>query len=80
MSYFGAEWEMQVSEAKCKKYLNGKDLPKMGYQTDLIVKRDEYGFMCHLTALNVSGTYFIACSNVERKYWPEFFGFTLYSA
>lgn len=77
MSYYGADWEWQTSKANAEKYLNGKPLPKMGYETDLIVKKDDYGFTCRLVILNISGTYFVACSNVERKYWPDFFGFTL---
>ena len=79
MSYYGAVWEIQTSKTNAKKYLKGKPLPKMGYETDLIVKKDDYGSNCRLVILNISGVYFIACNNVERKLWPEFFGFSLVS-
>lgn len=79
MSYYGGHWEISTSKANAEKYLNGKALPKIGYETDLIVRKDDYGFTCRLVIINVSGTFYVACSNVERKFWPEFFGFTLIS-
>lgn len=79
MAYHGAEWEIQTSESNAKKYLKGKPLPRMGYESEIMQKRDNYGFICRLCILNISGVYFVACSNVERKQWTEFFGFTLES-
>lgn len=77
MAYYGIEWEVSVSKAKAEKYLNGKSLPRMGYETDLSVKRDVYGFVCRLVVMNVSGGFYVACCSVPRREWSEFFGFEL---
>jgi hypothetical protein len=77
MSYFGNEWEIQISTKKAKHLLGDFPLPRMGHITDIKIKKCDYGFYHRLSVMNISGTYFVASSSIPHREWLSFFEFCL---
>lgn len=74
ISGFGTEYERRVSKAKAAQLLAPYPLPRMGYETDLSVKRDEYGLPRVLTVQNISGQFVVVCCSDPSADWRYIFG------
>ena len=75
-TYLGEEYDIPVGVARVKIIMQAigitKDVPKMGYEMDLVIS-DCRNYT--LKVFNISGQFFIGCSNHLKSHWIELFKF-----
>lgn len=74
ISGFGADYEHRISKARAVELLAPYPLPRIGYETDVSVKRDEYGLPLVLTVQNLGGRFVLVCASAPTKDWQSIFG------
>lgn len=78
-SYYGASHERAISRNEARKLLTehvgaSAELPRMGYETDIMVLPASFGFKARLSILNISGHFLLASVTDKRDTWLTVFG------
>lgn len=76
---YGEDYQIRIGAATVPKVLEyfGIDKfkhPKMGYETVLSRKVNDFGLYDYLTIQNISGHYYMSSVSVPVDYWPDCFG------
>ena len=74
--YYGPDHMVRISKSDARKLCGMYPLPEMGYSVTVAIKPDPVfsSFWYRLDVQNVSGDYFLACTNVTKDQWVEVFG------
>jgi hypothetical protein len=67
---YGVDYEVPIGVATARKLLNGKPLPRMGYEIAIATGADQ----SRLFLDNTSGSYWVASSVWPRTKWREIYG------
>ena len=72
--YMGADYMVKIGPKSARALCGMHPVPRVGYEYTVAVKNDNLGFSHRLTVQNVSGDFWLTCSNVSRSVWGETFG------
>ena len=77
--YYGPDYMVRIGKKDATGLCGMYPLPKIGYSVHVAIPIDlknSPDFKRLLDVQNISGSYFLACSNVPKNEWPTVFGVT----
>jgi len=72
--YMGANHMVKIGPKSARGLCGMYPVPRVGYECTVAFKKDNLGFSQRLIVQNVSGEFWLACSNVAKSAWGETFG------
>ena len=75
--YYGPDYMVKISKPNARAFCGMYPLPTMGSETVVAVAKIQHGFKVELTVQNISGSFYLASSQVQVKDWADIFKVTV---